>query len=939
MATGSFKVKNSLNVQPQAGSVVSVEGDVAYNDASKKLEIHDGSTADRVVQEVKASQGANRLKSKDLEATTTAIVDPVDTTKKILFDASGAATGKTTTLASSAATSNKTLTLPNATDTLVGLATSDVLTNKSISGSTNTLSAIPDSALNTISTAGKVSNSATTATSANTASAIVARDVSGNFTAGTISAAVSGVASGNTTITPANHSVVVSSATNALSTAAPSATSGVALVSAGASADPAFGTVVEAGGGTNQTTYAKGDMLYASATNALSKLGIGTANQVIKQVNGVPAWATAPTAGINYLNANPDAEVDVSGWTAYADAAQNIPVDATGGSPSSTWTRTTSTPLRGSASFLWTRTANNRQGEGVSYPFTIDSADQARILTISFDYKVASGTFIASDGITPPLNDGTTSQNTGMSDLEVFVYDVTNAILIPVSPQTLASVSTIDASFQGTFQTNSNSTSYRLAIHTARSTAVAFTMQFDNFYVGPQVINRGAPITDLVAYTVSTATGSGTMTNAVTVGNYRRIGDYAEITGRVTFSGAAGTWSGYFPTLPTGLVIDTTKLGSSTASETFLGDAYFLDSGIEQYAGSVIYRNSTVVNVVALDLVTFSGTAPVVSRNVTNAAPFSFGTGDVIYFKYIVPIVGWSSSVQMSSDAATGVVAFSATTATASVSGSVSDVTWTVVTQDTNSSFNGTTSYTVPVSGTYKVDCMLDFGNNTNIAGDTAFTEIYVDGAAVAINKQYYAVINQSNMFVPVFYQAPLKAGQIIKIRCLNSSNTPVLNSSIYNRVSIERISGPQQIALSDSVYAYSAAKTPTATITSSRSIVKFPSMAKDSHGAYSASTGLYTIPISGLYQISSSIETTSASNAVGDFWEFEIGANADSISIAHTATVVSSTSVLRYITQGSGIIRLNAGDTVGVYIGATTTTPVIGSFFAQSFFNIVKVG
>lgn len=54
---------------------------------------------------------------------------------------------------------------------------------------------IADTKLSTISTAGKVSNSATTATSANTASAIVARDGSGNFTAGTITAALTGNAS------------------------------------------------------------------------------------------------------------------------------------------------------------------------------------------------------------------------------------------------------------------------------------------------------------------------------------------------------------------------------------------------------------------------------------------------------------------------------------------------------------------------------------------------------------------------------------------------------------------------------------------------------------------------------------------------------------------------------------------------------------------------
>jgi uncharacterized protein YjbI with pentapeptide repeats len=60
--------------------------------------------------------------------------------------------------------------------------------------------AIVDTKLATISTSGKVSNSATTATNANTASAIVARDSSGNFTAGTITADLSGNATSATNI-------------------------------------------------------------------------------------------------------------------------------------------------------------------------------------------------------------------------------------------------------------------------------------------------------------------------------------------------------------------------------------------------------------------------------------------------------------------------------------------------------------------------------------------------------------------------------------------------------------------------------------------------------------------------------------------------------------------------------------------------------------------
>jgi microcystin-dependent protein len=89
-------------------------------------------------------------------------------------------------------TADRTITLPNVSGTVVttgdsGTVTSAMIADNSIlNADINASAAIVDTKLATISTAGKVSNSATTATSANTANAIVARDASGNFTAGTI---------------------------------------------------------------------------------------------------------------------------------------------------------------------------------------------------------------------------------------------------------------------------------------------------------------------------------------------------------------------------------------------------------------------------------------------------------------------------------------------------------------------------------------------------------------------------------------------------------------------------------------------------------------------------------------------------------------------------------------------------------------------------------
>jgi hypothetical protein len=100
---------------------------------------------------------------------------------------------------SSALTTHEGLSIAHGvTGTLVGTSDSQSLTNKTIDADLNTISnidnadikaaaGIVDTKLDTISTPGKVLNSATTATSANTASAIVARDASGNFAAGEIS--------------------------------------------------------------------------------------------------------------------------------------------------------------------------------------------------------------------------------------------------------------------------------------------------------------------------------------------------------------------------------------------------------------------------------------------------------------------------------------------------------------------------------------------------------------------------------------------------------------------------------------------------------------------------------------------------------------------------------------------------------------------------------
>jgi len=57
------------------------------------------------------------------------------------------------------------------------------------------------------------------------------------------------------------------------------------------------GTLGTDQGGTNLTTYTAGDILYASATNVLSKLAIGTTGQHLIVTAGLPAWGTDTALG------------------------------------------------------------------------------------------------------------------------------------------------------------------------------------------------------------------------------------------------------------------------------------------------------------------------------------------------------------------------------------------------------------------------------------------------------------------------------------------------------------------------------------------------------------------------------------------------------------------------------------------------------------------
>lgn len=70
-------------------------------------------------------------------------------------------------------------------------------------------------------------------------------------------------------------------------------------------------------GGTAQTTYTTGDLLYASGTNTLAKRAVGSSGQVLTVSSGVPTWATPSGANFEFSLIN-------SGGTALSGSSTTV---------------------------------------------------------------------------------------------------------------------------------------------------------------------------------------------------------------------------------------------------------------------------------------------------------------------------------------------------------------------------------------------------------------------------------------------------------------------------------------------------------------------------------------------------------------------------------------------------------------------------------------
>jgi hypothetical protein len=550
---------------------------------------------------------------------------------------------------------------------------------------------------------------------------------------------------------------------------------------------------------------------------------------------------------------------DTTGWSLFNTTLTGVTPTgaiASGAGSINTFQATTATPLAANYSLLVGASGSLGLGQGfISNAFTIDLEDRAKVLTFSFAYQAISGT----------MNFSGTSANTWA----VYLYDGANWIQ-PAGVYNLVQSSGVGLA-TGTFQTTSTATTYRIAV-VCINTATNISMEFDSFFVGPQISVTAPAMSDWVSYVPNFA-GFTSFTSSDF--QYRRVGSNIEVRGRFV-SSSIGSGSQLRIHLPFNLT-------SSISSLQMVGSFQSGDLGAVAQGVGV---SCSVLAEPSLNYLTFS------TRNNSQSGLTALNGNNVIVAGVIyslfasVPITGWSSNTVASADTDTRIVDFAGSQVSQAVTANVTNISFTTV-KDTHGAWS-TNQYTVPVSGDYLVSG--SFISNAAGAGDvykTGTRVAYLGGAVPGAGASGGGSVLVTNCV----------AGDNITIRFTQNATITAGYLSIY------RLSGPAIVQASETVVAsyYNSL----ATFAASPTVpINFNTAEFDSHNAVTTSTTAwkFTAPISGTYDVATYVYGQNPGTSV-TFYLYK-----------NQASVGTATKVITYQnsgtnSSGSCLIKLNAGD------------------------------
>jgi hypothetical protein len=238
----------------------------------------------------------------------------------------------------------------------------------------------------------------------------------------------------------------------------------------------------------------------------------------------------------------------------------------------------------------------------------------------------------------------------------------------------------------------------------------------------------------------------------------------------------------------------------------------------------------------------------------------------------------------------------------------------------------------VPVSGTYRVSVKLASNAGAFTANNGSLIYIYKNGVSNKVVAEWSAGSSATlGVYLSGSTTLTCNAGDTIKIYAVSATTVSLNGVTSRNHVSIERLSGPSAIAASETVAFGTLSQTPTGTISGAAfNNVIFGTKSFDTHGAYSTSTGTYTVPIGGKYRVSAVVEVSRTGGSFIVLNPFLNGVG------TVTAGIIGSGAGIATI---STVLNCLAGQTINLKIEADGTGQAYGSAYASSSISIERIG